>query len=185
MIKKLVRPAGQLILAAAIGGAVPSIDAEALLSAVRPGAPTGSQPSSTDRADRIELQVLAGPQTLRGGYRLSVVEIPAPPADVIADSAGPRPWRRGCPVELRAVVAGADGGFAVVAVPGADDSILVGLGEEFATPRGRARVEAIQSRWLTLELGGATVECEVGASSRARRSSPMETKMERHEVPPL
>lgn len=177
MLERIARPTARLLVAALIGAVAPSLlapgfEVEALLRAAGALIVSGPRPSRV-----TELTPAAAPQALRLGYHLPVTEVPEPPADLVLAGPAPAPRPRGCPVEVRAVVASGAGGFAVVAVPGASDSSVVSVGDAVATPRGRFAVVAIESRRIVVEIGGATIECIIGG--------PVESESERIEVPPL
>lgn len=104
-------------------------------------------PAEPDAADRLRVVPVAPfPSKLEAAWQEDASTAPKSP---------PVP---GCPVSVRAIIAGdAKDGFAMVDSDG--ESLTARRGESFPTPAGKARVVAVKSNHITLTGAFGTVRC--------------------------
>ncbi|MEO1480521.1 MAG: hypothetical protein AAFU77_00330 [Myxococcota bacterium] len=97
--------------------------------------------------------------TPRSGDTLSVVPVAPVPAALEKEwQKGALPAALGCPVSVRAIIAGgAPDAFAMVESGG--ESVSARRGEKFSTPAGQARVVSVKSNHITLTGAFGTVRC--------------------------
>ena len=117
-----------------------------------------SGPSTPSAPTRAAISPSDG-GALPRGYRLAVAPVPPPPA--FTDATAPAPFERGCPVEVRAVIAGNDDPFALVALAGKSQVVRAGSG---LSADGRLlSVAAIEDGAVVLRVGEERVRCGLGS----------------------
>ena len=123
-----------------------------LMSAV---APVGVQTATPSKVHSLRPLAASG---LERAYGIAVVEVPPPPADLLAVyRAEQSPQRRACPVDVRAVVDGPDEAFAILSL--GDDSRLVRPGQSLRVRGVDMYVAAVVAGRVVLRSGGDRWVC--------------------------
>jgi len=143
-------------IALGLGAAMPSPGAEAIGTAPLPAGQLADKPGI------VVLQAVPGPSTVDSGYSLQVVDMPPPPQLPPPTEPVERPAPT-CPIEVRAIIAGAEVGdrFAVVVSGDDAESSIVRRGDTVRTATGWFNVTAIRPHSIRLRHGESAVRCDL------------------------
>jgi hypothetical protein len=117
------------------------------------------------------LYAVGAPSVIPIGYGLSVVSVPAPPADLATSSAGSN---AACPVDIRAIVTGDTPADTFVIVAIGDESALLKKGQGLKSREGWVAISDVAPDRVVLRKGDQAFDCFLGAAAGNQPPGPGE-----------